>query len=68
MLHHLPMDQEDFDGTVVLERLAESGSLDDFWDAVDADEIDAAKALMSAAGVDHDTIGIVAKKMRDGED
>ena len=55
----------DFDGTLVLEKLAEVNQLDAFMDAVDADDFAAATTLMRAAGVDSRTIEIVLQKMRD---
>jgi hypothetical protein len=32
------MDEKDFEGTLVLERLAEIGRVDDFFDAIDSDD------------------------------
>lgn len=61
------MDERDFEGTLVLERLAEIGALDEFFEAVDADDIGGAGALMRKAGVDAETIAMVIKKMADGE-
>jgi hypothetical protein len=63
------MDEQDFEGTLVLEKLAEIERLDDFMEAVDADDIPRAVALMRKAGVDAETIAIVVAKMEaaDGE-
>jgi hypothetical protein len=64
------MDGKDFEGTLVLERLAETGRVDDFFEAVDADDVERATSLMKRAKVDRATIAIVVKMMRDsdGED
>jgi hypothetical protein len=63
------MDETDFEGTLVLERLAEVDKLEDFFDAVDSDDIPRAVRLMKAAGVDSATIETVIQKMEtsDGE-
>ncbi|MBK7889320.1 MAG: hypothetical protein IPJ84_00260 [Bdellovibrionales bacterium] len=63
------MDDRDFEGTLVLEKLAEIGKVDEFFEAIDADDFDQAKALMKRAQVDRETIAIVLKKMQqaDGE-
>jgi hypothetical protein len=61
------MDESDFEGTLVLERLAEIGQVEDFFDAVDADDAQRAAALMKKAKIDASTIAIVLKKMEDGD-
>ncbi len=63
------MDESDFEGTLVLEKLAEIDAVADFFDAVDADDFDDAKALMKQANIDEETIAVVLKKMAsaDGE-
>jgi hypothetical protein len=63
------MDESDFEGTLVLEQLAEIGRVEDFFDAIDADDAQRAAALMRRAEVDASTIAIVLKKMEnsDGE-
>lgn len=62
------MDESDFEGTLVLEKLAEIGRVDAFFEAVDADDFGRAKALMKRAGVDSETIAIVLRKMEDSEE
>ena len=57
------MDENDFEGTLVLERLASIGQLDAFWDAIDADDFKKATSLMKLANIDSETISIVLKKM-----
>ncbi len=59
------MDESDFEGTVVLERLAEIGRLEDFFDAVDADDIPRAVGLLKRAHLDAATIALVVQKMED---
>ncbi len=61
------MDESDFEGTLVLEKLAEAGKVDDFFEAVDADDFGRAASLMRRAGVDAETIEIVLKKMGDAD-
>ena len=61
------MDESDFEGTVVLEQLAGIGRLEEFFDAVDADDVDRAVALMKRAKIDAPTIAVVVKKMRAGD-
>ena len=58
------MDETDFDGTLVLEQLASINRLDDFFEAIDADDIQRAVSLMRKAKVDAATIAIVVKKMQ----
>jgi len=63
------MDSSDFEGTLVLEQLAAIGQVDEFFDAIDADDLRRAKELMKRAGLDAPTIAIVLGKMEasDGE-
>lgn len=57
------MDEQDFEGTLVLEKMAEIGKLDAFFDAIDSDDFERAKSLMKRAQVDAETISMVIKKM-----
>ena len=61
------MDHADFEGTLVLEALAEIGRVDDFFEAIDADDIEAAVELMREAELDRETIAIVVKKIEDAD-
>lgn len=63
------MDESDFEGTLVLEKLAEINKVEAFFDAIDSDDTDRAKSLMKRAGIDSETIAMVIKKMlaADGE-
>lgn len=59
------MDESDFEGTLVLEKLAEIDKVDEFFEAIDSDDFDKAKSLMKKAKVDSETIAIVIKKMNE---
>jgi hypothetical protein len=59
------MDEDDFEGTLVLEKLAEAGKVDAFFEAVDSDHFEKAGQLLRQAGVDSETIQKVIKKMAD---
>lgn len=63
------MDENEFEGTLVLEKLAEIGKVEAFFEAIDADDFARARSLMKRAHVDEDTIAIVLQKMgqADGE-
>jgi hypothetical protein len=58
------MDDSDFEGTLVLEKLASIGQLDAFFEAVDADDASRAVSLMRRAQIDAPTIAIVVDKMQ----
>lgn len=62
------MDENDFEGTLVLEKLAEIGKVDAFFEAIDSDDFGKAKALMKRAQVDSETIAIVLRKMGQADD
>lgn len=61
------MNEDDFEGTLVLEKLAEIGKVDDFFLAIDSDDFSKAKSLMKRANIDAETIAIVLKKMGDAD-
>ncbi len=63
------MDESDFEGSLVLEQLAAIGRVDDFFEAIDADDVGRAVALMRKADVDEATIAVVVRKIEaaDGE-
>jgi hypothetical protein len=61
------MDERDFDGTLVLEQLASIGRVEDFFDAIDSDNVQRAISLMKKAGIDASTIAIVIRKMEDSD-
>jgi hypothetical protein len=61
------MESTEFDGTLVLEKLAEIDKLEDFFAAIDSDDVARAKVLLRRANVDATTIAIVVKKMEEGD-
>ena len=61
------MNGADFEGSLVLEQLAAIDQVDEFFEAVDADDVERAKALMRRAGVDASTIAIVVRKMEESD-
>ena len=62
------MDEKDFEGTLVLEKLAEINKVDDFFEAVDSDDFAKAKQLMATAQIDDEMIAQVLKVMGSSED
>lgn len=61
------MQDEDFEGTLVLEKLAVIDKVDEFFEAIDEDDFGSAVKLMKAARVDEETIEIVLRKMRESD-
>jgi hypothetical protein len=61
------MDESDFEGTLVLEQLAAIGKVEDFFDAIDADDVRRAVRLMRRAEVDDSTIEKVVRKMQESD-
>lgn len=61
------MDMESFEGSIVLEMLAEHGLIEDFFEAIDSDNFSKAISLMREAQVDEQTIGITVRKMQEGQ-
>ena len=61
------MDENDFEGTLVLEKLAEIGKVEDFFMAIDSDNLGRAQFLMKKANIDAETIATVLNKMRDSD-
>ena len=61
------MDDADFEGTLVLEQLAAVGKVDEFFEAIDADDVQRATVLMKRAEIDLRTIATVIRKMQDAD-
>lgn len=61
------MDDTDFEGTLVLEQLAAIDKVDEFFEAVDSDDVERATTLMKRAGIDTSTIATVVRKMEEGD-
>jgi hypothetical protein len=63
----LTRDESEFEGTLVLEQLAEIGKVEEFFDAIDADDVRRAIQLMRSADVDALTIATVVRKMEESD-
>jgi hypothetical protein len=61
------MDDTDFEGTLVLEQLAAIGKVEDFFDAVDSDDVPRATSLMKRANIEASAIATVIRKMEEGD-
>ncbi|HXU80611.1 MAG TPA: hypothetical protein VN914_04400 [Polyangia bacterium] len=61
------MNDTDFEGTLVLEQLAAIGAVEDFFDAIDSDDVQRATALMKRAQVDASTIATVIRKIEESD-
>lgn len=61
------MDEKEFEGTLVLEKMAEIGKVDAFFEAIDSDDFAKVTALMKRAGLDAETMAIVIRKMSEGD-
>jgi hypothetical protein len=61
------MDESEFEGSLVLEQLAAIGKVEEFFDAVDADDVQRAIQLMRSADLDASTISIVVRKMEESD-
>lgn len=61
------MTDNEFEGSRVLEKLAEMGLVEDFFDAVDSDDFGKARSLMKKAGIDEGTMEVVIRKMQDAD-
>lgn len=61
------MDDADFEGSLVLEQLAAIDRVDEFFEAIDADDVARATALMKRANIDAATIATVVRKMAESD-
>lgn len=57
------MDESNFEGTIILERLASLNLVDDFFDAIDSDDKREVVSLLKQAEIDDETITIVIDMM-----
>ena len=62
------MNESDFEGSIVLEKLARIDSVDAFVSVVDSEDYEKAVELMETANIDANSIKIVLKKMVDPYD
>jgi hypothetical protein len=56
------MNDQDFEGTLILEKLAEIGKVEEFFEAVDFSKV---QSLMRQAEIDSQSIGIPETKIPD---
>jgi len=61
------MDENEFEGTLVLEQLAAIGAVEAFFEAIDSDDVERATSLMKRARIDDATIAIVVRKMEESD-
>jgi hypothetical protein len=61
------VDDSDFEGTLVLEQLAAIGKVDEFFEAIDSDDVQRATTLMKRAQIDAATIATVVRKMEEAD-
>ena len=61
------MDEKDFEGTLVLEQLAAIERVEDFFDAIDSDDVSRASSLMKKANLDAATIAMVVRKIEEAD-
>ncbi|MCB0390813.1 MAG: hypothetical protein KDD58_05975 [Bdellovibrionales bacterium] len=59
--------EDEFEGTLILEKLAEIGKVDSFFEAIDSDDIDAVKSLMIQAGIEKEVRAWVLNKIKEME-
>ena len=61
------MDESDFEGSLVLEKLEIHDLLEEFFEAIDADDYGKASQLMKMACIDSESIAVVLKKMSEAD-
>lgn len=62
------MNEQAFEGTLVLEKLAEIDKIEEFYLAIDSDDLSEVRRLMKQAGIDAWTIALVLKKIENGDE
>ncbi len=62
------MTQDDFEGSLILEKLASVRLMDDFFDAVDSDDLESVVSLLEEVDVDEDSIEEILRKIKEGRD
>lgn len=60
------MDELDFEGTLILEKLASMNLVDDFFEAIDADNLHEVETLLRQADIDDETIEEVLRQIEEG--
>ena len=61
------MSQINFEGTDILEQLAEFDMLDPFYEAVDSDDFDKVGWIMRSAGFNREDIVLVLKLIKEAD-
>ena len=61
------MDESDFEGTLVLEQLTAIGKLEEFFDAIDSDDLRRVVSLMRMANLQSSTIAVVLRKIEESD-
>ena len=61
------MNIEDFEGSLILEELASRGRLEDFYDAIDSDNLGKIVSLLREVDIDEETIEVVLGKVERDE-
>lgn len=61
------MNVEDFEGSLILEELASRGRLEDFYDAIDSDNLGKIVSLLREVDIDEETIQVVLGKIERNE-
>ena len=59
------MDESDFEGSHILERLASLNLVDEFFQAIDSDNLDEVESMMEHAGFNEETIQSVLRQIDD---
>lgn len=62
------MTEENYEGSLILEKLAEIGKLDEFYELIDSDDFEKISYIMREAGFNSETIRITLEKISDGEE
>ncbi|MBY0516790.1 MAG: hypothetical protein K2P81_07775 [Bacteriovoracaceae bacterium] len=61
------MKDQDFEGTLILEELASFGLLQEFYDAIDSDDLTKVISLMRRVDIDQEDILAVLSKIRSSD-
>lgn len=59
------MTEEDFEGSLILEKLASLRLVEDFFDAIDSDNMSEVVSLLEEVNIDEDSIQSVLKQIRE---
>lgn len=61
------MIDSDFEGSLILEKLAEIGMVDEFYGAIDSDDFDKIRSLLLSSNIDSSTVEKVIRKIIDSD-